>query len=61
MKTFLYRSIIGIFFGAFIAVIMTNSVVLFSGKEMLDGHLFLKNSLGSIFCGWFFTVTTTLF
>jgi len=61
MKTFLYRSIIGIFFGAFIAVILTNSVVLFSGKDMLDGQLFLKNSLGSIFCGWFFTVTPLFF
>lgn len=61
MKTFLYRSIIGIFFGAFLAVVMTNSVVLFSGKEMLDGQLFLKNSLGFIFCGWFFTVTPLFF
>jgi len=61
MKTFLYRSIIGIFFGAFIAVILTNSVVLFSDKDMLDGQLFLKNSLGSIFCGWFFTVTPLFF
>lgn len=61
MKTFLYRSIIGIFFGAFIAVIFTNSVILFSGKDILDGQLFLKNSLGSIFCGWFFTVTPLFF
>ena len=61
MKTFLYRSVIGIFFGAFLAVVMTNSVVLFSGKEMLDGQLFLKNSLGFIFCGWFFTVTPLFF
>ncbi|CAM3115087.1 DUF3021 domain-containing protein [Filibacter tadaridae] len=61
MKTLLYRSFIGIFFGAFIAVILTNSVVLFSGREMLDGQLFLKNSLGSIFCGWFFTVTPLFF
>src|SRR3954447_6570407 len=28
---------------------------------MLDGTLFLKNSLGSIFCGWFFTVTPLYF
>jgi len=61
MKTFLYRSIMGIFFGAFITVIMTNFVVLFSGKEMLDGQLFLKNSLSFIFCGWFFTVTPLYF
>ena len=61
MKTFLYRSIIGIFFGAFIAVIVTIRLCLFSGKYMLDGQLFLKNSLGSIFCGWFFTVTPLFF
>lgn len=61
MKTFLYRSLIGIFFGAFIAVILTNSVVLFSDKDMLDGQIFFKNSLGSIFCGWFFTVTPLFF
>ena len=61
MKTFLYTSIIGIFFGAFIAVMLTNSVVLYSEKDMLDGQLFLKNSLGSIFCGWFFTVTPLYF
>ena len=38
MKTFLFRSIIGIFFGAFLAVILTNSVVYFADKEMLDGQ-----------------------
>lgn len=61
MKTFLVRSMIGIFFGAFIAVILTNSVVLFSEKDTLDSALFLKNSLGSIFCGWFFTVSPLYF
>ncbi|WP_313893403.1 DUF3021 domain-containing protein [Psychrobacillus sp.] len=61
MKTFLFRSMVGIFFGAFIAVILTNSVVLFSENDTLDGQLFLKNSLGSIFCGWFFTVSPLYF
>ena len=62
MKTFLYRSIIGIFFGAFIAVIIDEFSRVYSAeKEMLDGQLFLKNSLGSIFCGWFFTVTPLFF
>ena len=56
MKVFLFRSMIGIFFGAFIAVILTNSLVYFGSQEVLDGELFMKNSLGSIFCGWFFTV-----
>ncbi|MFJ7935094.1 DUF3021 domain-containing protein [Sporosarcina sp. NPDC096371] len=61
MKTFLFRSMIGIFFGAFLAVILTNSVVYFGQQEVLDGQLFLKNSLGSIFCGWFFTVSPLYF
>ena len=61
MKTFLFRSMIGIFFGAFLAVILTNSVVYFGEKNILDGPLFLTNSLGSIFCGWFFTVSPLYF
>ena len=61
MKTFLFRSVIGIFFGAFIAVFLTNSVVYFGEQEVLDGQLFLKNSFGSIFCGWFFTVSPLYF
>ncbi|MEI4770133.1 DUF3021 domain-containing protein [Psychrobacillus sp. FJAT-51614] len=61
MKTFLFRSMIGIFFGAFLAVIFTNLVVLFGEKDMIDGQMFLKNSLGSIFCGWFFTVSPLYF
>ena len=61
MKTFLFRSMIGIFFGAFIAVLLTNGVVLFSDRETINGPIFLKNSLGSIFCGWLFTVTPLYF
>jgi hypothetical protein len=61
MKTFLFRSMVGIFFGAFLAVILTNSIVYFGGQNVLDGPLFLKNSLGSIFCGWFFTVSPLYF
>ncbi len=61
MKIFLFRSMIGIFFGAFIFVMVTNSIVYFGDKEALDGQLFLKNSLGTIFCGWFFTVSPLYF
>jgi len=61
MKTFLFRSIMGIFFGAFIAVFFTNLIVIFGDQEILDGQLFLKNSFGSIFCGWFFTVSPLYF
>lgn len=60
MKNFWIRSILGIFFGAFLSVILTNSVVL-SGQETLDGGLFLRNSLGSMLCGWFFTASTLYF
>lgn len=60
MKRFLFQSMIGIFFGAFIAVIATNIVYL-NGGEVLDGRIFLKSSLGSIFCGWFFSVTPLYF
>lgn len=61
MKTFLFRSIIGIFYGAFLAVLLTNSIVYFGDVEVLDGPLFLKNSLGSIVCGWFFSVSPLYF
>jgi hypothetical protein len=61
VKTFLFRSIIGISFGAFLAVIVTNSVVYFGNQDVLDGQIFMKNSLGSIFCGWFFTVSPLYF
>lgn len=61
MKTFLFRSIMGIFFGAFLAVLLTNSIVYFGRQDVLDGQLFLKNSLGSIFCGWLSTVSPLYF
>lgn len=61
MKTFLFRSMIGIFYGAFLAVVFTNAVVYFGEREILDGSLFFKNSLGAIFCGWFFTVSPLYF
>ncbi|NEU32232.1 DUF3021 domain-containing protein [bacterium LRH843] len=61
MKTILFRSMIGIFLGAFIAVVSTNAAVYVGGKELLDGGVFLKNSLGFIFCGWFFSVTPLYF
>ena len=61
MKTFLFRSMVGIFFGAFLAVIATNLIIYFGNQDVLDGQLFMKNSLGSIFCGWFFTVSPLYF
>ncbi|RLL48373.1 DUF3021 domain-containing protein [Oceanobacillus piezotolerans] len=61
MKTFIIRSFIGIFFGGFIAVLITNLNILFGDFVMIDGTLFLKNSIGSILCGWFFTVSPLYF
>ena len=61
MKTFIIRSFIGIFFGGFIAVLITNLNILFDGIEVIDGSLFLKNSIGSILCGWFYTVSPMYF
>ncbi|MEH7484054.1 DUF3021 domain-containing protein [Neobacillus drentensis] len=61
MKTFIIRSFIGIFFGCFIAVLVTNLYIHFGGFEMIDGPLFLKNSIGSALCGWLFTVSPLYF
>lgn len=61
MKTFIIRSFIGIFFGSFIAVVITNLSTLFGDFVMIDGSLFLKNSIGCILCGWVFTVSPMYF
>lgn len=60
MKTFLIRSIVGIFFGAFLSMVMTYTVI-WSGQETLDSGLFMQNSLGSMLCGWFFAVSSLIF
>ncbi|CRK82951.1 DUF3021 domain-containing protein [Neobacillus massiliamazoniensis] len=61
MKTFIIRSFIGIFFGSFIAVLITNLNILFGGLEMIDGPLFLKSSIGSVLCGWIYLVSSLYF
>lgn len=61
MKKLIIRSFMGIFFGGFIAVLNTNLFYLFGGVETFDGSLFLKNSIGSILCGWLFTITPSYF
>lgn len=61
MKTFMIRSFNGIFFGAFIAVLITNLNILLGDLQMIDGPLFLKNSIGSILCLWIFTASTLYF
>jgi hypothetical protein len=61
MKTFLYRSIIGILIGSFIAVVVTSCIVYFGRLPVINGEEFLKNSFGCIFCGWFFAVSPLYF
>lgn len=61
MKRFIIRSFNGIFFGSFIAVLITNLNILFGNLEVIDGPLFLKNSFGSILCFWIFTGSTLYF
>ncbi|MEH7385362.1 DUF3021 domain-containing protein [Bacillus sp. JJ1521] len=61
MKKMLFRSMLGIFFGSFVAVLTTNLLYLFGGIEMIVGSIFFKNSIGCILCGWFFTVAPSYF
>ncbi|WP_339253255.1 DUF3021 domain-containing protein [Sporosarcina sp. FSL W8-0480] len=61
MKTFLTRSILGIFFGSFLALVTIMAVIHFGDKDMLDAAILSKNVIGTVFCGWFFTVTPLLF
>ncbi|MCV4231254.1 DUF3021 domain-containing protein [Virgibacillus sp. LDC1] len=61
MNAFFFRSLIGIFFGAFIAVMTTSALIYFGGQSTIDGLSFIKNAFGYIFCGWLFTVTPLYF
>lgn len=61
MNAFFFRSMIGIFFGAFIAVMTTSALIYFGGQSTIDGLLFIKDAFGYIFCGWLFTVTPLYF
>lgn len=61
MKTFLFRSMMGIFFGAFVTVLVTYAMVIFGEGNMLNGELFIRNSAGYILCAWLFTVSPLYF
>lgn len=61
MKKFLTRSIHGIFFGSFLAVSATFLIIYFGNYEVLNTSFFIKNSLGIILNGWFFTVSPLYF
>ncbi|MGY4688688.1 DUF3021 domain-containing protein [Salibacterium sp. K-3] len=61
MKTFLYQSFIGICFGALVSIFIHYGFIFFGGVEELDAGSFVTNSLGSMFCGWFFSVGALIF
>lgn len=61
MKTFLQRSILGILFGSFLTLVILFAVIFIGGNESLDSTILVKNAIGQVFCGWFFTVTPLLF
>lgn len=61
MKTFVIRSILGVFFGSFLALLGIFAVIYFGKNEVLDAAILVKNVLGTVFCGWFFTVTPLIF
>jgi hypothetical protein len=52
---------IGICFGAFIAVMVTSALIYFGEQSAIDGPLFIKNGFGYIICGWLFTTTPLYF
>ncbi|MDW0115270.1 DUF3021 domain-containing protein [Sporosarcina saromensis] len=61
MKTFLLRSILGIFFGSFLTLVVLFIVIFVGDHDTLDASILVKNAIGQVFCGWFFTVTPLLF
>jgi hypothetical protein len=61
MNKLINRCFTGIFFGGFMAVLITNLIVIFNGHDVIDSDLFLKNSLASVVCGCFFTVSPLVF
>jgi len=61
MKQFLLRSIHGLFFGAFLTVIITIGIIYFGEHETLNGMTFIKNAVGYMICGWFFSTSSLIF
>ncbi|MDV6378748.1 DUF3021 domain-containing protein [Sporosarcina sp. GW1-11] len=61
MKAFLFRSMIGILFGGFLAVVLTSLLIYFGDFSTLDASYFMKNAWSTIFCAWFFSVTPLYF
>ncbi|WP_285768401.1 DUF3021 domain-containing protein [Peribacillus sp. SI8-4] len=61
MKTLLVRSFVGICFGALVMVLTCFGFIGFGGVHELDSELFVKNAIGCLLCGWFFSTATILF
>ncbi|ARK32698.1 DUF3021 domain-containing protein [Halalkalibacter krulwichiae] len=61
IKRFVFQSVVGILFGAFLAVISVMNVVLIGDVNQVEGSVFVTNALGLMFCGWFFAVTPLVF
>ncbi|MBB4825180.1 glucan phosphoethanolaminetransferase (alkaline phosphatase superfamily) [Sporosarcina luteola] len=61
MRTVLIRSVLGIFFGSFLTIMTIFAVIYFGGNDTLNSTILVNNALGTMFCGWFFTVTPLLF
>ena len=57
MKTFVYRSFIGILFGAFLHVTFVSAGILLGGVKTINADLFLTNAVGIMACSWLFSVT----
>ena len=61
MKTFLYRSFIGIIFGGFLHVLLVCIGIIWTNAETINAESFWKNAAGMMICSWFFTVTPLYF
>ena len=61
MKTFLYRSFIGIIFGGFLHVLLVCIGIISTNAETINAESFGKNAAGMMICSWFFTVTPLYF
>ncbi|WP_445670472.1 DUF3021 domain-containing protein [Peribacillus sp. FSL K6-1552] len=61
MKTLLFRSFVGICFGALVMVLTCFGVIGFGDVTSLDSGIFVKNAIGCLLCGWFFSTATILF
>lgn len=61
MKTFIFRSFGGICFGALVMVVICFGIIVFGEVGQLNSGIFMKNAIGTLLCGWFFSVATLIF